>query len=61
MTKIVTVKLHGCHATTYIQDLEVTDEQLEFLEHLVYMSDRMSEDGCHPTISIDYENKGRGW
>lgn len=47
------IGLHGCDDSTYI-DMEITDEEYEFLKRVSNLSKKESTYGCMPTMEIDY-------
>lgn len=53
----VCIILSGCDDTTYINDVEVTEDQLLLLEAIAKMSLEKSQYACMPTMHIDRENK----
>jgi hypothetical protein len=50
--KKIRINLYGCDDTTSFE-MEVTDEQLEFIETVAKRSEEVSTCRCMPTIDID--------
>ena len=48
----ITIILNSCHDYTTISDIEVTEEQLELLKHIVKCSEEDSEYRCQPTMEL---------
>lgn len=48
----ISISLYGCHDSTTF-DMELTEEQIEFLILIAKKSKEASTDKCMPTMDID--------
>jgi hypothetical protein len=51
----VKIALHGCDDSTYIEDVEVTEEQLTLLKMIAARSEDVSHYGCMPIMEIEMQ------